>query len=106
MPSTVTFATSARRAPPRRRATHYNAGNYDKAIAEYSAAIARSPQTARYYDYRGRAYEAQNKLDRALADYSDAIGLIPKTPRSSRGVLACSTSAGNGAERSRTPVRR
>jgi tetratricopeptide (TPR) repeat protein len=31
---------------------------------------------------------------------------IPKTPRSSRGVLACSTSAGSGAERSPTPARR
>ena len=84
---------------------YFNAGDHDKAVAKYSAAIALSPQTARFYDYRGQAYEAQNKLERALADYSDAIHSIPKTPRSSRGVLACSTSAGSGAERSPTPAR-
>ena len=40
-------------------------------MAEFGAAIARAPKTARFHDCRERAYKVQNK-DLALADYSEA----------------------------------
>ncbi|MDR2700912.1 MAG: CHAT domain-containing protein [Spirochaetaceae bacterium] len=57
---------------------HYNAGDYDSAIADYTQAIALEPKDYYAYNNRGLAYVAKGELDRAIADYTQAIALNPK----------------------------
>ena len=55
---------------------HVKQGDYDQAIAEYTAAIEMDPQNAyAYYIIRGYAYGAQGNYHLAIADYTAAIGL-------------------------------
>jgi len=49
----------------------------DRAIAEYTAAIKRSPGDSLSYHNRGFAYECKGDYERALADYTEAIRLNP-----------------------------
>ena len=55
---------------------HVKQGDYDQAVAEYTAAIETDPQNAyAYYIIRGYAYGAQGNYHLAIADYTAAIGL-------------------------------
>jgi tetratricopeptide (TPR) repeat protein len=48
---------------------------YDKAIAEFDAAIALKPDQARPYYMRGMVYVHQGKPDQALLDFDKACGM-------------------------------
>ncbi len=52
-------------------------GQWDRAIADYSAAIRLKPGDAQVFNNRGNAYYYDGQLDRAAADYDDAIRLQP-----------------------------
>ena len=52
--------------------------DYDKALADYDAAIRLDPKYAVAYANRGAAYKEKGDLDRAIADYDAAIRLDPK----------------------------
>lgn len=60
------------------RGNAYSAkGDFDRAIADYSAAIRLDPKYAAAYGNRGNANSAEGRFDRAIADCSDAIRLEP-----------------------------
>jgi len=52
-------------------------GNYDRAIEDYSQAIALNPQFADAYLSRGIAYKTMGDYNHAIEDYSHAIELNP-----------------------------
>jgi tetratricopeptide (TPR) repeat protein len=52
-------------------------GDNDRAIADYTEAIALDPTLARAYNNRGIAYNNKGDHDRAIADFSDAITHAP-----------------------------
>ncbi|MCB9460989.1 MAG: tetratricopeptide repeat protein [Anaerolineaceae bacterium] len=54
------------------------AGNYDKAIRDYSEAIRLNPQYAYAYNNRGVAYRNLEQYEQAIADYDQAIQLDPQ----------------------------
>jgi tetratricopeptide (TPR) repeat protein len=57
------------------------AGNYDAAIAKYSAALQKpvwSQQKALLYTNRGFAYNSKREFPEAIADHTEAIRLNPK----------------------------
>jgi CHAT domain-containing protein len=63
---------------------HYNrglswfeAGQYDRAIADYNESIRLDPASASSFNNRGSAWYAKGKADRALADFEKAIELDP-----------------------------
>ena len=68
--------------------TNSNAGDYDKAIANYNDAIKLDPKNIVAFIGRGDAYTNKSDYDRALANYSEAIRLDPKSALalSDRGV--------------------
>jgi tetratricopeptide (TPR) repeat protein len=51
---------------------------WDKAIADYSEAIQRNPQSARIYAYRGYVYAEIRHFGKAYADYGAALRIDPK----------------------------
>jgi tetratricopeptide (TPR) repeat protein len=51
---------------------------HDRAIADYTAALALWPKSAADFYGRGEAFRAKNDLDRAIADYSKALRLDSK----------------------------
>jgi len=51
--------------------------DYDRAIADYDAALQIAPNHASTYNFRGIAYRLKGDHDRAIADYSQAIRLNP-----------------------------
>jgi tetratricopeptide (TPR) repeat protein len=53
-------------------------GDYDRAIADFTAAIRINPKYSSAYTNRGVAYVEEHDYDRALADYNVAIRLDPK----------------------------
>ena len=53
-------------------------GEYDQAIADFTAAIELNPQYAQAYNNRGLAYLRQGDYDRAIADCTTAIRLNPQ----------------------------
>lgn len=55
------------------------AGKVDEAIAEYTKAIAISPQDERLYRDRGLVYRANNRFPEAIADFAKAIEIAPKS---------------------------
>ena len=55
-------------------------GEHDKAIKDYSEAIAIRPEDDGAYFARGIAYSRKGEHGKALADYSRAIALNPKWP--------------------------
>src|SRR6516162_6637253 len=59
--------------------TDSNAGEYDKAIADYNDAIKLDPKNILAFIGRGDAYTSRGDHDRALADYNEAIRLDPKS---------------------------
>lgn len=54
-----------------------DAGDPDKAIAEFSEAIALSPDNAKSYLYRARVYRDEDMVEEAFADFNRAIELAP-----------------------------
>jgi protein O-mannosyl-transferase len=60
-----------------RAAAFYKRGQIDKAIADYSKAIALDPTNEGVYNNRGMVYASQKKYDRAIADFETAIELNP-----------------------------
>jgi|GEM_PF-6743214 len=61
---------------------------YDRAIADYTAAIELSPDYAEAYNDRAFAYYLKGDFERAISDYTRAIELRPNYPKAynSRGV--------------------
>jgi tetratricopeptide (TPR) repeat protein len=57
---------------------HEVKGDYERAIADHSAAIALDPPYTFLWVNRGDAYEAAGDHDKAIADYSEAIRLNPE----------------------------
>jgi tetratricopeptide (TPR) repeat protein len=53
------------------------AGDYDRAVAEFSEAIRLKPDNARAYYNRGQAYRHRGDYGKALTDYGEAIRLKP-----------------------------
>ncbi len=58
--------------------THFNAGQYDQAVAEYSKAIELSPQYVDAYNNRGVIYKRTGRYELAIADFTKGIALAPK----------------------------
>jgi tetratricopeptide (TPR) repeat protein len=57
--------------------THMEHGHYDRAIADYTQAIALDPTNSDIYVLRGQAHTATHNYAQALADYNQAIALSP-----------------------------
>ena len=51
--------------------------NFDRAIADYEAALKLDPKFERAYNNRGAARESQGDRERALQDYAEAVRLNP-----------------------------
>jgi len=56
---------------------HLNAGEYERAIADFSEAIRLDPKNANAYRVRGFTYFFKCDYDSAIADYTEAIRLDP-----------------------------
>ena len=66
--------------------SHFQLGNaytakhdYERAVAEYSQAIALAPTYVNAYIYRGSAYENQGQFDLARQDYEAALKIDPNS---------------------------
>lgn len=57
---------------------HWHNGDSEKAIADYTAAIALNPQYIQAYCRRAWAYETKDDHDKAIADCTAAIRINPK----------------------------
>jgi tetratricopeptide (TPR) repeat protein len=57
--------------------TNYCNGNYDSAIADFTAAIETEPHNVGAYNNRGMAHEKKGDRDSAIADYTRAIEINP-----------------------------
>ena len=60
-----------------RGVAYWKKSEYDRAIADYTEAIALDPNDAIAYSNRGAAYKKRGEVDRAIADYTKAIALDP-----------------------------
>lgn len=56
---------------------HNKRGEFDKAIAYYSKAIALRPSSPELYFVRGRAYKQNEQYDEAIKDLTKAVALKP-----------------------------
>jgi tetratricopeptide (TPR) repeat protein len=63
--------------------------DYDKAIADYSAALAINPATPEILCARGHAYRRKGDYERAIEDYTVALGVKPdcRDALNSRGIV-------------------
>lgn len=79
------FATSAgvgeALAPARQGNDYLAKGQFDQAIAEYSRAIQKAPDAARYYNARAWAYLKAGKPAKGLPDVQKALQLAPHDAR-------------------------
>ena len=57
-----------------------DAGQIDRAIADYSEAVKHNPENAEALFNRGRAYTEKSQHDRAIEDYTASIKIDPKSP--------------------------
>jgi tetratricopeptide (TPR) repeat protein len=62
-----------------RGASHVTKNDLDRAIADYSQAIAIDPTESDYLNSRAAIYEHKNDMQRAMADYDQAIKLNPRS---------------------------
>jgi tetratricopeptide (TPR) repeat protein len=64
-------------------------GELDRAIADFTKAIALDPKSTTAYENRGTAQERKGDLDKAMADFAKAIEINPKAYRAydNRGVI-------------------
>jgi tetratricopeptide (TPR) repeat protein len=58
--------------------TDANAGDHDRAIADFNEAIRLDPKSAYSFYSRGLAYGRKGDFDRAIADYNEAIRIDPR----------------------------
>jgi tetratricopeptide (TPR) repeat protein len=76
------FAETANDDPLRehmiRADAHFESGNVDAAISEYTQAVNLDPKFVDAYNNRGLAYHKKGDLDAALKDFNKAIALNPK----------------------------
>jgi uncharacterized protein (TIGR02145 family) len=72
----------------RRGLEYHNTGEFDKAIAEYTKAIGRDPNSAEAYFGRGLAQKSKNEYNKAIVDFSRAIRINPNSSESylTRGI--------------------
>ena len=54
--------------------------DYDRAIADYDAALKLDPKFQRAYNNRGAAWRGRGERTRALQDYAEALRLNPSAP--------------------------
>ena len=59
---------------------YYRAGNYNRAIAEYSRSISLRANNASAFVSRGNAHRRRGDINRAIEDYSQAINLGNRYP--------------------------
>lgn len=73
----------------RRAITHQALGQFDPAIADYTAVIQAEPKNSLAYNNRGAVYSKKQDLDKALADFNMAIQIDPRYTQafSNRGSL-------------------
>lgn len=85
---------------------HFNAGEFDKAIVDYTAAIDATPGYAHAYYNRGLSYYKTGKFDLAIADYTAAIsrGYTNVSIYNSRGLAYLKTKQFNYAADDYTKV--
>lgn len=57
--------------------THYHAGNYNQAIADFNQALQRDPNLTAAYHNRARTHFDQGAWDKAIADYGEVIRRQP-----------------------------
>lgn len=57
--------------------THFDKGQYDQAISEFSKAIKISPEYAKPYKLRGIIYYVKKQFDKALYDFTSVIEIDP-----------------------------
>src|SRR5215203_4921180 len=57
---------------------HGKAGDYERAVADFDAALRVNPNHLRAFVNRGNANFARRDYDRAIADFTQAIRLEPK----------------------------
>ncbi|MFO1185438.1 MAG: tetratricopeptide repeat protein [Bauldia sp.] len=72
------------------RGTAYrHQGDADRAIADFTQAVALDPKRAEAYNNRGLSYQDKADFDRALADYDRAIAINPRyaEAHSNRGLV-------------------
>jgi tetratricopeptide (TPR) repeat protein len=58
---------------------HYDQGEYNQAIINFTRAIERNNNIAVYYFERGKIYHYQGKYGLAISDYTKAIEISPET---------------------------
>jgi tetratricopeptide (TPR) repeat protein len=58
---------------------HYQAREYDKAIADFTEAVRYDPQCAEAYLHRGYSYRDKKEPDRAIPDFTEVIRLDPSS---------------------------
>ena len=84
LPLTTTKRSRSIPATPRlfydRGGGDYAKREFDRAVADYSQAIARNPKYAAAFNNRGDAYVIKGDVDPAIADFSQAIALDPNNP--------------------------
>ena len=56
----------------------WDKGDFDRAIADYSAAVRLDPNNAVALTNRGVVWRDKGNIDRAIADYNEAIRVDPK----------------------------
>jgi Tfp pilus assembly protein PilF len=61
-------------------------GDLDRAIADYTKAIAIDPNTAKAYTNRGISYAKKGQVDRAMADFRKALEIDPSNQDAKEGL--------------------
>jgi tetratricopeptide (TPR) repeat protein len=62
----------------KRESASANKGERDKAIADYTKALAIDPKNVNSYINRGAVWHAKGEHDKAIADYTKALAIDPK----------------------------
>ena len=57
--------------------TYALAGQFDKALEDFEAAVALDPTSAKAFNNRGLIHQKQAAYDRAIKDFSELIGFDP-----------------------------
>lgn len=63
-----------------RAKAYQEAGQFEKAIADYTQFILLNPRYAHAYYNRGRAYAASGEYDRAITDFDQVLAIRPQLP--------------------------
>jgi tetratricopeptide (TPR) repeat protein len=59
--------------------SHFDKQDYDRAIADHTAAIHLNPKESTAFINRGNAYRAKGDLTRAIADFNEALRVNPQS---------------------------